>query len=113
MTRIVTRSVLVALAALTATAAAASADEIDRRQALQEQRIQQGARSGQLTGREYRALEAEQARIRELERRAKADGYVSASERAQIRSAQDNASRHIRAESTDNERRGTFWRRWW
>ena len=112
MTRIATRTVLVALAALTATAATASADEIDRRQARQEQRIQEARRSGELTRREYVALEAEQSRIRDLERRAKADGYVSASERAQIRAAQNDASRHIRAESTDNERRG-FWRRWW
>ena len=112
MTRIATRTVLVALAALTATAAAASADEVDRRQARQEQRIQEARRSGELTRREYIALEAEQARIRDLERRAKADGRIDAREAAQIRSAQNEASRHIRAESTDNEKRG-FWRRWW
>lgn len=112
MTRIVTRSVLVAMAALTATAATASADQVDRRQSMQEQRIQQARRSGELSRQEYRGLEAEQARIRDLERRAKADGRIDAREAAQIRSAQNEASRHIRAESTDNEKRG-FWRRWW
>lgn len=126
MTRIVTRSVLVALAALTATAATASADQVDRRQSIQEQRIQQAARAGQLTRSEKASLEAEQARIRALERRVEADGYVSSAERAQLRAAQNDASRHIRQESNDNDSRGRFagrysndgerrgwWRRWW
>jgi uncharacterized membrane protein YebE (DUF533 family) len=112
MTSRITRSLLAGLAVLAVSSVTASADDIDRRQANQERRIQQGVRSGEITGREYRALEGEQARIRELERRAKADGRVDRYEAAQIRQAQDNASRHIRAESTDGDRRGG-WRRWW
>jgi hypothetical protein len=92
-------------------ATAASADEIDRRQAYQEQRIRAGVRSGEITRREYRQLETEQARIRELERRAKADGYVDPWERAQISRAQTAASAHIYQESHDGERR--WWRRWY
>ena len=105
-------------AALLATTSIASAHEygyggtgdIDARRANQEQRIEQGVRSGELTRGEYFRLETEQARIRQLERQAKADGYVSPAERARLRQAQDDASRHIYHEKHDSERRG--WR-WW
>jgi hypothetical protein len=92
-------------------ATGARADDIDRRQYNQEQRIRDGLRAGEISRNERRALEAEQARIRELERAAKSDGYVSPRERAQIAEAQDRASRHIAQESRDGERR--WWRRWY
>jgi uncharacterized membrane protein YebE (DUF533 family) len=88
----------------------AAADTTDYRQYNQQYRIQQGARSGQLTGREYQALQAEQARIAAFERRAKSDGFVDPWERAQINKAQSNASRHIYSEKHDGESR---WNRWW
>ncbi len=109
-----TRTLFIAFAAMTVVGAtSASADEIDRRQSMQERRIQEGVRSGEINRREYRQLEIEQARIRQLEARAKADGRVDAREAAEIRRAQNEASRHIRQESTDNERRGSWIRRWW
>ena len=91
---------------------------IDRRQAEQAREIERGHRNGSLTDREYRDLKAEQTRIAELERRAKADGVVTREERRQIRSAQDAAGRHIIEEETDNERAGGRrrhggWRGWW
>lgn len=117
MTRSTTKTRLV-LASLTALSlspllltTAASADEIDRRQAYQEQRIRDGVRSGEINRREYYQLETEQARIRELERRAKADGYVDPWERAQISYAQTAASAHIYQESHNGGRR--WWRRWY
>jgi hypothetical protein len=110
-----------AVALVTMTTSASAYDrysvqrEIDQRQIWQEQRIQQGLRQGDLTRREYQALEAEQARIRELERRARADGRIDPYEAARIRRAQDEASRHIYLERHDGERRGDGWRhrRWW
>jgi uncharacterized membrane protein YebE (DUF533 family) len=112
-----TRSSRIVLASLTVLslspvllATTASADEIDRRQYNQEQRIRDGVRSGEITRRESYQLETEQARIRELERRAKADGRVDRNERAQIRNAQNAASQHIAQESHDGQRR--WWRRW-
>jgi hypothetical protein len=118
MSRLVSRSLLAGLAALAASTTFASAfDEIDRRQAMQQQRIQQGVRNGDLTGREYRALQAEQARIADLERRAKADGRVDRFEAERIRQAQQAASRHIYQERHDREQRGSWgswgFRRWW
>lgn len=107
---ILTATLIAASATMLATSA--SADQIDRRQAEQERRIQEGVRSGQLTRGEYRQLEAEQARIREMERRAKADGHVDRAERARIEAAQNAANRHIYQEKHDSETRGS-WRRWW
>ena len=91
---------------------------IDRRQAEQAREIERGHRNGSLTDREYRDLKAEQTRVAELERRAKADGVVTRDERRQIRSAQDAAGRHIIEEETNNERAGGRrrhggWRGWW
>ena len=110
-----TRIVLATLTALSLApvlfSTSASADEIDRRQAYQEQRIRDGVRRGEITRREYRQLENEQANIREMERRAKADGFVDPWERAQISRAQTAASAHIYHESHDGERR--WWRRWY
>ena len=91
----------------------ASADEIDRRQYWQQQRIQDGVRSGELNRWEYRRMQEEQARIAAMERRAKADGYVDGYERAQIRQAQNDASRQIYREKHDGESRWSRWYRWW
>jgi hypothetical protein len=87
--------------------------DIDRRQENQQKRIQHGVRTGEITRSEYQRLQAEQARIAELERRAKADGYLSASERAYLRSAQNEANRHIYQEKHDGEKRAHGYRPWW
>jgi hypothetical protein len=91
--------VMLALAATVFTATLASAHpvtpRIDRHQARQHARIHQGVRSGELTRGEVRALRAGQRHVARLERRAKADGFVSARERAQIRRAQARQSRAI------------------
>ena len=91
---------------------------IDRRQAEQEREIERGHRNGSLTDREYRDLKAEQARIAEMERRAKADGVVTEQERRQIRAAQQAANRHIIQDEMNDERaprsrRHGGWRGWW
>jgi uncharacterized membrane protein YebE (DUF533 family) len=99
------------LLSLTATGALAdrAADRIDTREAAQEQRIQAARRSGDLTFREKIALEREQAQIRNMERRAKADGHIDRREAAAIERAQDAASRHIYQEAHDNQK--SWWRR--
>jgi uncharacterized membrane protein YebE (DUF533 family) len=113
MTSRLTRS-LIAAVTLAASAGAlsmtASADGIDRRQTNQERRITDGVRSGTLTRTEAQRLEAEQGRIREMERRARADGHVDRYERFRINQAQNAASRHIFRETHDSENRG---RRYW
>ncbi len=83
--------------------------EIDARERRQEHVIQHGVRSGEITRREYRQLESEQARIRSLERNALRDGHIDRHEASEIRRAQNNAAQHIRQERTDNERRYRWW----
>lgn len=90
---IVLAAVMASVAAV-ATAGTAT-PRIDRREARQQARIHQGARSGSLTPRETARLEAGQAHIHHMERRAKADGHVSAGERARITRAQNHESRAI------------------
>lgn len=112
--KILTAAALALIATTTmASAGSSSEHRIDRREANQERRIHEGLRSGDLTRREARALEAEQAHIRALERNAKRDGHVDRYEARQIERAQDAASRHIAQERHDGERRGHWQRRWW
>lgn len=121
MKKIILASAL-ALSALTGTAVAGDyghygsngrQSEIDRREAIQAQRIEDARRSGELNRREYNHLKQEQARIHEMERRAKADGRIDRYEAAQIRRAQNEASRHIYQESHDSEKSRRYWYRWW
>ncbi|MBI4643779.1 MAG: hypothetical protein HY743_08690, partial [Deltaproteobacteria bacterium] len=67
----------------------------ERREAYQEQRIQQGIDSGALTPGEARYLNREQARIDRAEERMKADGYLSFRERQRLNQMQNHASRDI------------------
>jgi regulator of protease activity HflC (stomatin/prohibitin superfamily) len=85
-------------------------DTIDANQAIERQRIEDARLKGELSRREYRQLNAEQARIAEMERQAQADGRISKAEYKKIHDAQIAAYRHIRQESTDKE--GSFIRRW-
>jgi hypothetical protein len=70
---------------------------IDQREANQQARIDAGVTSGQLSRREARRLEREQAQIRAAERHAKADGIVTPGERRQLERMQEQAGANIRA----------------
>jgi len=83
---------------------AQSTPRIDQRQAIQQERIHQGLRSGRLTPDEARLLQGELRRIQVAERRAAADGRISRSERQRIEHMQDQADAHIAHELRDRER---------
>jgi len=68
---------------------------VDRREARQHARIQQGVKSGELTPGEAAKLRAGQVHVRAMERRAKADGKVTPRERARLGHAQNRQSRRI------------------
>ena len=88
--------------------------DIDARRARESQRIEDGRRTGQLSGREYRFLRAEQARIADHERQAKADGYVSPDERRRLNQELDQASANIHRLKHNDEVSGRrYWYRWW
>ena len=76
---------------------------IDKRQAEQQKRIDQGVKSGELTATEAARMEKGQERIQAMEDKAKADGKVTAKERARINQAQDVQSRHVAKEKHDRQ----------
>ena len=76
---------------------------VDQREAYQQARIEAGIASGQLSRREARRLEREQAQIRAAEWQAKSDGVVTPRERRQLERMQELASANIRAALHDDE----------
>ena len=86
-------------------AAFAHTPYVDRREHREQQRIRQGVRSGELTRREARGLEREQARIRGYEWYAKSDGHVSLAERRRLDHMLDRASRDIYRQKHDRQDR--------
>ena len=80
-----------------------STQRIDQRQQNQQQRIDQGVKSGQLNQKEAARLEKGQARIQKMENKAMADGKMTKKERARIEKAQDKQSRRIAREKHDKQ----------
>ena len=84
----------------------ARAGEIKERQQHQQQRIDEGVKSGELTKKETLKLEAEQAKIRRKKRRFKRnDGEIGPKERAKLEQEQDKASKHIYNQKHDAQTR--------
>lgn len=90
-------------AGTSAFAQSAETPGIDQRQANQEQRIDRGVGSGQLTEREANRLSRQQNKIDRMENRAKSDGVVTDKERARLHGAQNRASRNILREKHDRQ----------
>ncbi len=68
---------------------------LDQRQENQERRIDNGVKSGQLNEREENRLEHAEDRLEANEAKAKADGTVTARERARLHAQADANSRRI------------------
>ncbi|RKI18254.1 hypothetical protein D7Y15_08700 [Corallococcus sp. AB030] len=80
----------------------AVAAEADRRQVNQQQRINEGVKSGELTGREAVRLERQHRSLqREIRRDRRDDGHLDAAERARIDAKQDALSRRIARQKHD------------
>ena len=82
-------------------APAASTPRVDKREAMQDTRIQNGVASGQLNAKETYKLEKEQAAINKAETHAKADGKVTKAERLRLHKMQNRASHDIHAQKHD------------
>jgi len=78
---------------------------INQRERHQQRRIADGVRDGELTQKEARTLEKEQAKIHTAEAKARADGEFTAKERAKIQKRQSKASHHIYKEKHDKQTR--------
>lgn len=78
---------------------------VDRRERHQQRRIRQGVRSGELTRREARRLERQQAVTHAEEAAAKADGKVTKRERRHLQRRENRTSRHIYRQKHDRQNR--------
>ena len=77
---------------------------IDKRQANQQKRIDEGVASGSLTQREAARLQAGQERNAKLEEAAKADGVVTKKERAALEHRENKTSKHIARQKHDRQK---------
>ena len=100
-----TSSLLIAVLAVFALPVLAQTNtpKVDQRQANQQQRIDQGVQSGQLTGKEAAGLEKGQAQVEKKEAKAKADGKVTPREREQLKQAQNKQSEKIKHQKHDKQ----------
>jgi hypothetical protein len=97
--------VFAALAVLVSGSVLAGTPRYDARQHHQRDRIANGVQSGELTMRETRRLAAGQVHLNRVENRAKADGVVTARERAHLRHEANQQSRRIHRQKHDAQDR--------
>jgi hypothetical protein len=81
-----------------------STPRIDKRQELQQKRIDKGVQSGALNEKEAARLEKGQERVEKMEEKAAADGKVTVKERARIEHRQDQQSKKIFRQKHDQQR---------
>lgn len=77
---------------------------IDKRQANQEKRIDQGVNSGELTKREAARLEGREARLQANKEKARADGVVTKQERAKLQREANRDSKAIYRQKHDAQK---------
>ena len=78
---------------------------VRERQENQQKRIGEGVKNGELTAKETRHLEAREVKIQNDKKEAKADGVVTARERAKLNREQNRASRAIYRQKHDAQTR--------
>lgn len=78
---------------------------VNQRQHVQEHRIEQGVRSGELTRQETRGLMQERRNIRQEERAYKSDGRLTKTERKDLHQDLNELSKDIYTEKHDGEQR--------
>lgn len=91
------------LLASVAVQAQSAGDVITQRNANQQQRIEQGLQSGQLTTTEAARLERGEAVSNKLQQRDMRDGKLSASERARLQTVQNRESEAIKSQKHDTQ----------
>src|SRR3954462_90789 len=96
--------VAAALIALPAAAFAQGAGTEVQRNINQQNRIEQGLTSGELTTSEAARLEREQSQVNRMESRAMKDGVLTDAEKSRINGAQNRVSRDIHREKHDADK---------
>lgn len=92
-------------ASVPVTAAERERNGVNQRQQHQQQRIQQGARQGDLTRGETRRLQGQARDIRREEHTFRSDGRFTPAERHHVQRDLDRQSRDIHRERNDGQRR--------
>lgn len=89
--------ILAAVAGIGIIAGAAQAQTVDQRHAYQQQRIDNGLRSGRMTPGEAHRVERQQVSIdrQEARMRYRHGGHLNGYDRAVLQHREDRASRHI------------------
>ncbi len=100
MRRVIILALFLAVGVLSVSAQAAT-PRVTKRQIQQQARIKEGVKSGQLTRKETRTLERQQAKIAVDKAKAKSDGVVTPAERRTLAREQNRASRRIYREKHD------------
>lgn len=77
---------------------------IEAREKRQQERIEKGIESGNLTAKEATKLEKQQAKIEESEKKAEADGKITKKESRKINQKLNRASKSIRALKHNSEK---------
>lgn len=93
---------LAAVPAFAQVSAARDAADVQR-DVSQQQRIDAGLKSGQLTTKEASKLEAKETHIEKLEAHADANGHISAAEQKRIDADQQRLSKEIHADKTNDK----------
>jgi len=90
-----------AVCAIAASAQAQNAADVVQRDVNQQNRIEQGLKSGQLTTKEAGKLEREESRVDKMEANAMKDGNVTNAEKRRIEAAENKVSKDIYNEKHD------------
>jgi hypothetical protein len=88
---------LIMASAFAAPAFAQNTPRIDKREANQQRRIDQGVQSGALTAKETQNLQRREDKLNANEAKAKADGVVTPKERRQLHREENRMSHAIHA----------------
>jgi hypothetical protein len=100
---------LIATSLLLAGSAAASAASVDTTQTRQGKVIEHGRQSGKITWTEGLKLRAEQRRVERREKQLRNDdGYLSRSDRRELKAMQRKAWKHIAKEKRDGWQRARW-----
>ena len=103
-TKILIATVLVGFIS-TQSHAQATTPVVKKKQEVQQKRIADGVKSGELTPQETARLEHQQAKIQHDKRVAKSDGVVTPAEKAKLHHEQKKASKHIAHQKNDGQHR--------
>ena len=97
-------AVAIALAFTGSAFAQTATPNIDKRQANQEKRIEQGVKSGELTPKETARLEKREAKLQADKEKAQADGVVTKKERAKLQHEANRDSKAIYRQKHDAQK---------